>query len=336
MRRRVLFVLFVLILAAGSIGVGLWFDYQRFLETPLSLNEDSAVIEVPRGASIRTLAETLTEAGVIPHPYYFLALAFQRGDAARIKAGEYEPTPGLKPNELLDRIVSGRVIQYPITLVEGWTFRQAVDAVAKDGRFTGEVGNLSDAALMEQLGRPGEHPEGRFFPDTYSFPRNTAAIEVLRRALESMDQVLAQEWEGRAPDLPIKTPYEALILASIVEKETAVPAERPAIAGVFSRRLVKGMKLQTDPTVIYGMGARYAGNIRRSDLTEATPYNTYVIAGLPPTPIALPGRAAIHAALNPEPGDSLYFVAKGDGSHQFSATLNDHNQAVRKYQLGKP
>ena len=179
----------------------------------------------------------------------------------------------------------------------------------------------------------GEHPEGRFFPDTYSFPRRTTGLDVLARALQRMDQVLAEEWEGRAPGLPLKTPYEALILASIIEKETGLAAERPQIAGVFVRRLNQGMRLQTDPTVIYGMGERFAGNIRRTDLQEATPYNTYLIRGLPPTPIALPGRAAIHAALHPAAGEDLYFVARGDGGHVFSATLDQHNQAVRDFQL---
>jgi UPF0755 protein len=332
----ILRVLFVLILAAGFLAAGFWLDYQRFLETPLQLEETPAVIEVPRGASIRQVAKALTAKGAIQHPYYFVALAMRRGDAARIKAGEFELRQGMGPAELLDAIVAGKVIQYPITLVEGWTFRQAVDTVAKDGRFHGDIGSLSDEALMERLGRPGELPEGRLFPDTYSFPRRTAALDVLRRALERMEQVLAEEWESRAEGLPIETPYQALILASIVEKETAVPSERPDIAGVFVRRLEKGMKLQTDPTVIYGMGARYDGNIRRTDLNEATPYNTYVIDGLPPTPIALPGREAIHAVLHPAEGDSLYFVARGDGSHQFSATLDEHNRAVRRYQLGRP
>ncbi len=240
------------------------------------------------------------------------------------------------PVEVLDLLISGRVIQYPITLVEGWTFRQAVAAILANGRFGNDLAGQSDADLMTALGRPGEHPEGRFFPDTYSFPRRTTGVDVLRRALQRMDQVLAEEWAGRADGLPLRTPYEALTLASIIEKETGLVAERPEIGGVFVRRLEQGMRLQTDPTVIYGMGERFDGNIRRADLQEATPYNTYVIPGLPPTPIALPGRAAIHAALHPVPGDSLYFVARGDGGHVFSATLDQHNRAVREYQLRRP
>jgi UPF0755 protein len=282
------------------------------------------------------VADDLTAQGVLQHPYYFIALALQRGDQGRLKAGEFELTQGMRPTDLLERLISGREVQYPITLVEGWTFRQAVAAVAADPRFGAEVVGKTDAELMETLGRPGEHPEGRFFPDTYSFPRNTSGLEVLRRAFERMERVLAEEWEQRAEDLPIETPYQALILASIIEKETAVVAERPAIGGVFVRRLRNGMRLQTDPTVIYGLGERFDGNLRREDLREPTPYNTYVIEGLPPTPIALPGREAIRAALHPEPGDSLYFVSRGDGTHAFSRTLEEHNAAVRQYQLGRP
>ncbi len=329
-------VLFVVLLAAAFLAGGLWVDYRRFLETPVTLNESSAVFEVPRGANLRRVADHLVGRGILKHPYYLLVLALQRGDQGRLRAGEFELTQGMRPADLLERLTSGRVIQYPITLVEGWTFRQAVAAIAADPRFGGDLAGKTDEALMRALGRPGEHPEGRLFPDTYSFPRGTAGMEALRRAFERMEQVLAQEWEGRAAELPIETPYQALILASIIEKETAVAAERPAIGGVFARRLQKGMRLQTDPTVIYGLGERFDGNLRRQDLREATPYNTYVIDGLPPTPIALPGREAIRAALHPQAGDSLYFVARGDGTHAFSATLEEHNAAVRQYQLGRP
>ncbi len=329
-------VLFVVLLAAAFLAGGLWVDYRRFLETPVPLKESSAVFEVPRGANLRRVADDLVGREILEHPYYLLALALQRGDQGRLRAGEFELTQGMRPADLLERLTSGNVIQYPITLVEGWTFRQAVAAIAADPRFGGDLAGKTDEALMQALGRPGEHPEGRLFPDTYSFPRGTLGMEALRRAFERMEQVLAQEWEGRAEGLPIKTPYQALILASIIEKETAVAAERPAIGGVFVRRLQKGMRLQTDPTVIYGLGERFDGNLRRQDLREATPYNTYLIDGLPPTPIALPGREAIRAALRPEIGDSLYFVARGDGTHVFSATLEEHNAAVRQYQLGRP
>lgn len=326
----------VILIAAGFLMGGLWADYRRFLATPIELNDPVTLYEVPQGVNLRRVSADLTRLGVLQHPYYLLALALQRGDQGRLKAGEFELTQGMRPVELLDRLTSGRVVQYPFTLVEGWTFRQAVSAIAADPNLGADLAGKTDAELMTALGRPGEHPEGRLFPDTYSFPRGATGLDVLRRASDRMDQVLAEEWEGRAPGLPIETPYKALILASLIEKETAVPAERPAIGGVFVRRLQKGMRLQTDPTVIYGLGDRFDGNLRRQDLREATPYNTYVIDGLPPTPIALSGRAAIRAALRPEPGEALYFVARGDGSHVFSATLEEHNAAVRQYQLGKP
>jgi UPF0755 protein len=330
MIRRTALVLF---LTAVFVAIGVGLDYWRFLRTPVRASPGGLVFEVPRGASLRQVAADLRERGVIRQPWYLLALAYQRGDQGRLKAGEFALTRFMLPADLLARLTTGRPIEYPITLVEGRTFRQAVAVILADGHFGSDLDGLSDPALMAGIGRPGEHPEGRFFPDTYRFPRHTSGLEVLRRAAQRMDKVVAEEWQGRAPGLPFATPYESLILASIVEKETAVPAERSAIAGVFVRRLRLGMRLQTDPTVIYGLGERYDGNIRRSDLLEATPYNTYVIQGLPPTPIALPGRAAIHAALHPSDGDSLYFVARGDGTHVFSATLDQHNRAVREYQL---
>jgi UPF0755 protein len=325
----------ILLLAVSALGAGLWFDYREFESRPLELPEASMILDIPRGTSLRGVASQMTQEGLLRHPYYFIALAYRQGDQARIKAGEFEVTSGMTPVALLARITSGQVVQHPITLVEGWTFRQAVEAIERHDRFSGELGILSDDALMAKLGRPGEHPEGRLFPDTYSFPRGTQRLVVLRRAFDRMEQVLAEEWARRSDGLPLESAYEALILASIIEKETGVARERAEIAGVFVRRLQKGMRLQTDPTVIYGMGERYEGNIRRADLREATPYNTYVIKGLPPTPIALPGRAAIHAALHPADGDSLYFVSRGDGSHVFSVTLEQHNRAVRRYILGE-
>lgn len=333
MIRRTLLVLFLTVVFV-SLGVGL--DYLRFLETPVRLGAPSLTFEVPRGASFQQVAADLKDRGIVANPYYLLALARQRGDQGRLKAGEFELTRFMLPADLLARLTSGRSIEYPITLVEGRTFRQAVAAILEDGHFGSDLQDLPDEFLMAAIGRQGEHPEGRFFPDTYRFPRHTTGLEVLRRAAERMDRVLTDEWDRRAEGLPVKTPYEALILASIVEKETAAPTERPTISGVFVRRLQRGMRLQTDPTVIYGLGTRYDGNIRRADLLEANPYNTYVIQGLPPTPIALPGREAIHAALHPEEGDSLYFVARGDGTHAFSATLDQHNRAVREYQLRRP
>ena len=255
------------------------------------------------------------------------------GQASRVRAGEYRLTDDLVPDTLLALLVSGRSIEYQLTLVEGWNIRQVRAAVAAHDALAHTISELDDATLMERLGRPGVHPEGRFFPDTYSFLRGTTDLAFLTRAMARMDEQLAAAWAARADDIPLKTPEEALILASIVEKETGLASERPDIAGVFTRRLHRGMKLQTDPTVIYGMGERFDGNIRRKDLREDTPYNTYVHRGLPPTPICMPGREALDAAVNPADGKTLYFVARGDGSHAFSETLKQHNAAVRKYQL---
>jgi UPF0755 protein len=327
---------FVLFLAAACLSAGLAVDYHRFVATPVSIMSAKAVIDVPKGTSLYLLARNLTAQGLLRHPYYFVVLGYLRHDQSRLKAGEFELRVGMTPSQVLDHIISGRVIEYSITLVEGRTFRQAVAAIDAHERFGGEhLAELSDETLMARLGRPGEHPEGRLFPDTYRFPGKAKGIDVLRRAMDRMDRVLADEWEKRQSNLPITTPYEALVLASIIEKETAVASERSQIAGVFVRRLEKGMRLQTDPTVIYGLGARYDGNIRSADLREPTPYNTYVISGLPPTPIALPGRGAIRAALQPADGDSLYFVANGDGGHEFSGTLDAHKRAVRRYILDK-
>lgn len=328
--------LLVLLFSLATLGGGLLVDYQRFLATPLGVPSSEPYLEIPRGTSLRALTHRMAREGILEQPYYFIALAYLEGAQRAIKAGEYALAPGMTPQQLLHDMTAGKVVQFPITLIEGRTFRQALAVIDAHEQFGGEnLSSLTDAELMDKLGRSGEHPEGRFFPDTYHFPRKATGLDVLKRAMDRMDEVLAEEWSNREPGLPIDTPYEALILASIIEKETAVPEERPAIGGVFVRRLQRGMKLQTDPTVIYGMGERFDGDIRRADLRERTPYNTYVIQGLPPTPIALPGRAAIHAALHPEDGDALYFVARGDGSHVFSSTLAAHQRAVRRYILGE-
>ncbi|MGH8561873.1 MAG: endolytic transglycosylase MltG [Nevskiales bacterium] len=258
------------------------------------------------------------------------------GKATQLKVGEYRISPGMTARQLIEGLVSGRAYQHALTLIEGWTFEQMMNAVAQAPALRQTLTDTSGATVMQALGRAGEHPEGRFYPDTYHFPGGMSDVDFLRRAYNTMTQILEREWQRRAADLPLNSPYEALVLASIVEKETGQPQERAQIAGVFTRRLKLGMLLQTDPTVIYGMGSAYDGNIRLTDLKRDTPYNSYTRAGLTPTPICLPGRDAIHAALHPAAGDSLYFVAKGDGSHQFSASLEAHNQAVRKFQLKQP
>jgi UPF0755 protein len=307
---------------------------QQFVETPLSVSAEGETIEVRPGISFAGLARALEVRGVVSDARLLTWLARWDRAAEGIKAGEYLIEPGTRPRELLQKLVSGKVRLHALTLVEGWSFRQVMAALAADANLTHTLGGLSDAAVMERLGHPGEHPEGRFYPDTYHYPRGLTDTEFLRRAYDAMATRLAREWEGRAPGLPYRTAYEALIMASIVEKETGRADERPAIGGVFVRRLAKGMRLQTDPSVIYGLGDSFDGNLRRRHLEDdANSYNTYRHKGLPPTPIAMPGGDALHAALHPAEGDSLYFVSRGDGSHSFSATLEQHNQAVIRYQL---
>ncbi|MEA3638571.1 MAG: endolytic transglycosylase MltG [Lamprobacter sp.] len=356
---RAFFAGLLSLLLVGVILVGvLLFEYQRFLATPVervvrsdaqdrtALELESALVadrdeqsdqrlfEIRPGTRLRDLAARLADEGLIGDPYFFIALAYQERLQSQIKAGEYAIVQGMRPRDLLRLFASGRSVQYPVTLIEGWTFRDALDSLSTHEVLTLELAGLSDAEVMQRIGIEDAHPEGWLFPDTYLVTRDSTDVAVLKRAHARMKQVLNEEWGQRLDDLPIETPYEALILASIIEKETGLATERPDIAGVFVRRLRRGMRLQTDPTVIYGMGDDYDGNIRRQDLRQATAYNTYVIDGLPPTPIALPGREALHAALNPAAGDALYFVSRGDGSHHFSATLKEHNCAVRKYQLG--
>ena len=252
-----------------------------------------------------------------------------------MRAGEYSIADGITADELLRQFTEGNSIQYSLTVIEGWTFRQMLAALARDPIIEHRLEGRTDAEIMAQLGYAGEHPEGRFFPDTYRFPRGTTDIDFLRRAYQVMQRHLEREWAQRQSDLPLKSPYEALILASIIEKETAVPAERNLISGVFVQRLRRNMRLQTDPTVIYGLGPEFDGDIRFRDLRRDTPYNTYLRAGLTPTPIALPGLDSIRAALHPEESGALYFVSRGDGTHKFSNTLEEHNAAVRKYQLNR-
>ncbi len=319
---------------AVSLGVGwLWWDYQVFLDAPLEgVAAEGELLEVEPGSNLTRLGQELHARGWLRRPGYWLwhARWSGRGD---IMVGEYRVTPEDTPRTLLERLNTGKVAQYSFTIVEGWTFQQLRHAIEQDPVLEQTLVGLPADTVMAQLGRPGLHPEGRFLPDTYHFPRGTSDLDFLQRAMREMDRVLAAEWEARAVGLPFRDPYEALVLASIVEKETAVPAERQQIAGVFVRRLERRMRLQSDPTVIYGMGERYDGNIRRRDLRRDNPYNTYRRHGLPPTPIALPGREAIYAALHPDDGDALYFVARGDGSHYFSSTLEEHNEAVIRFQL---
>lgn len=321
-----------LVLIAGLVSLWAVREYQDFRSEALTLPPAGLIYTLAPGTSLRGLARDLKRRGVLSNGLWLRLLGRHKRLAARIQAGEYHFAVGTTPQQLLQQLAQGRVRQHELTLVEGHTFRQMMARIQAHEALQHSLQELPDAEIMRRIGYEGMHPEGRFLPDTYHFPRGTRDVEFLRRAYAAMEALLARAWAQRQPELPLKTPYEALILASIVEKETGVAEERPAIAGVFSRRLQKRMRLQTDPTVIYGMGTDFDGDIRFRDLRRDTPYNTYTRGGLPPTPIAMPGRAAIEAVMHPAPGEALYFVAKGDGSHQFSATLAEHNRAVDRYQ----
>ena len=290
-------------------------------------------IEIVAGSSLSRVAAELAEAGFLRSPTIFKLMARVQGVENSIRTGEYELQPGITPVQLLAKIVNGESVQYRITLVEGWTFEQALQAIWSADNIVPSLVGLSIAEVSAGMNLGRENPEGLLYPDTYFYTKGTSDIELLLRASEKLNTVLSAAWAARLGELPYADQYEALTMASIIEKESASNSERGLIGAVFVSRMELGMRLQSDPTVIYGMGDRYAGNIRREDLSEQTPYNTYRIDGLPPTPIALSGEESIVAALNPEQTDYLYFVAKGDGSHHFSRSLDEHNAAVREYQL---
>jgi UPF0755 protein len=318
------------VVAAAAAGYA---AFERWLDRPLALGDTPATIEIPRGRPFSATVDELSTRGVIDHPAWLRAYARATGVDSRIRAGEYEIPPGTTPRTLLRLLESGRVVQHTLTIVEGWTFRTLRRALEQHPQLDNTLAGQDDAAVMGVLGEPDAPPEGLFFPDTYLFGKGTTDVEILRQARGRMRQQLEAAWKVRADGLPIETPYEALVLASIVEKETALAEERPRIAGVFVSRLRRKMLLQTDPTVIYGLGERFDGNLRRRDLESDTPYNTYTLPGLPPTPIALVGPQALRAALNPDVDGSLYFVSRGDGSHHFSRSYDEHRRAVRCYQL---
>ncbi|WP_200934126.1 endolytic transglycosylase MltG [Massilia sp. Leaf139] len=300
------------------------------------LTTDGAPIEftITPGSGVGAAAQQMVKAGVPVNPTLFQILARVTGDAARIKAGSYELKPGTSPRRLLTQLVRGEYAQEAVTIIEGWTFRQMREAIAATKTLRHETAKLSDAELMAKISSEYKHPEGLFFPDTYLFAKGASDLQIYKQAHQMLLDRLKAAWEKREPNLPYKTPYEALIMASIVEKETGQKSERAMIAGVFVNRLRTGMMLQTDPSVIYGMGERYEGKIAKKDLTTDTPYNTYTRYGLPPTPIALPGTQSLAAALAPAKTPALYFVSRNDGTSQFSDNLNDHNRAVNQYQRG--
>lgn len=310
-------------------------DANRALLLPLAIDEDIR-LEMAAGTTLTGLVKTLKANDLLRarrDRYYLVMYAKLRGKENSLQAGEYLVSRGMSARQLFSVMVAGKVRQLSITFLEGWNYRQILETLHAHAGVVQTIETDEPAELAELVGIENDHPEGWFFPNTYQFANKTTDLELLKIAYKATQDVLNEEWENRSEDLPYKSAYEALIMASIIEKETGLGSERPEISGVFVRRLQKGMLLQTDPTVIYGIGKSFDGNIRRKDLRTDTPYNTYTRAGLPPTPIAAAGRAAIHAALHPKDGDSLYFVSKGDGSHHFSTTLKEHNQAVKKYQL---
>lgn len=330
MRSLVRFVVYLLILsmlgAMLLVGAGWWYAH-----APLTLASEKVEFTVPRGAGMRHAAGVIEDAGVGVDAR-FLTLLARIGDKAHtIKAGSYEVRTGVTPWQLIEKLASGDVTQGELLLVEGWTFRQVRQALESNPDLEQDTSGLSDAELLQRIGASETHPEGLFFPDTYRFDKRSSALAVLKRAYDAMQLRLAATWEARDPAMPLASPYEALILASIIEKETGRAEDRGLVASVFANRLRVGMRLQTDPTVIYGLGPEFDGRLRRVHLDTDHPWNTYTRAGLPPTPIAMPGEAALRAALKPESSEFFYFVARGDGSSEFSRTLAEHNRAVNRF-----
>jgi UPF0755 protein len=332
---RVLLWLIALAVVAAIAWAGI--AYRQFTHTPLTVPVTGQTVEIAKGAGFNGIVEQLRDVQATRAPrVLWQVLAWRLGVVNKLHAGEYALVPGMLPVTLLQNMAAGRVLHHRVTLVDGWTFAQVLDALNAAPKLKHTPYRLLGDALAGRIGNAGQNmPEGEFMPDTYDYVLGMSDLDVLARAHQAMREFLAREWAARDLSIPLQTPYQALILASLVEKETAAPPELPRIAGVFERRLKMGMRLDTDPSVIYGLGRAYAGKLHKADLETDTPYNTYMRYGLPPTPIALPSRAAIHAVLHPAAGDALYFVAKGDGTHQFSATLAEQNAAVKKYILDR-
>lgn len=326
-KELILWLLFLLLVAAGL--------FAYYARTPITLEHTPFEFSLKQGSSLKSAARQIRQAGGLNNEWLFVLLARGLGKATQIKPGNYQLEHEVTPLQLLNMISKGQVEQSSLTIIEGSTFKELRSILNTESTLRHDSAALSDAEILKRIGASETEPEGLFFPDTYNFASGTSDLLVLKRAYQLMQRNLLANWEKRATDLPFDTPYEALILASIVEKETGQPSDRPLIASVFVNRLRKNMRLQTDPTVIYGMGDKFDGNLRKRDLVRDTPYNTYTRDGLTPTPIALPGLASLQAALHPAPGRALYFVARGDGSSQFSDTLIEHNNAVKRYQLKK-
>jgi len=326
-RRLAIWILLFTALLGGSAA---W-----WLNQSLTLPGAAVELSIEPGTSVRSVAQLVRDAGADVNPallYWWFRLF---GQSRQIRAGSYEIEAGASPRSLLQKLVRGEETLRVVTLVEGWNFQQVRSALAKAEQLKPDSRDMPDYLIMKVLGRPGVHPEGRFFPDTYAYAKGSSDLALLARAMHAMDRNLEAAWRQHLPDSPLKTPEQALILASIIEKESSRAADRPLISSVFANRLRIGMMLQTDPTVIYGMGEAFDGNLRRRDLQKDTPWNTYTRAGLPPTPIAMPGKSALLAAVQPAAGKALYFVARGDGSSAFSSSLEEHNRAVNKYQRNR-
>lgn len=325
---RAVFWLGLLAVLAAAAAIGWWINH------PLAMSGAAAEVSIEPGTAPREIAQAWVQAGVQTAPFWLYEWFRWSGQSRRIRAGSYEAPRGTTPYQLLQKMVQGDETLEHVKLIEGWTFRQWRAELAKAPSLKPVTAQMSDAQIMEALGAPGLSAEGRFFPDTYAYSKNVSDLTVMRRAFQAMQRKLAQVWDQRSPDIAVHTVDEALTLASIVEKETGVAADRGLVAGVFNNRLRIGMPLQTDPSVIYGLGERYDGSLHKKDLLTDTPYNTYTRAGLPPTPISMPGLASLRAAVRPENTKALYFVARGDGSSHFSENLSEHNRAVNQYQRG--
>ena len=323
-KRLPLLALFLTLLAAVGMGV--------FAFAPASLRSDPTDFSIKPGSSLKSATRQIVESGVELNAWKFNLLGRLLGRAGAIKAGSYEVSRGITPFALLNRLTAGEIAQEEVAFIEGWTFRQMRAALNAHSGVRHDSVAMSDLQIMDLLGAAGHDPEGMFFPDTYLFAKSASDLDLLRRAYKAMDRQLSGLWQQRAPDLPYSRPYDALIMASVIEKETGQASDRALIGGVFVNRLRLGMMLQTDPTVIYGLGEKFDGNLRKKDLLRDTPHNTYTRAGLPPTPISMPGQASLQAALNPAKTTALYFVARGDGSSEFSRTLAEHERAVTRYQ----
>ncbi len=321
----------VVLLALAALALGGWVGY--FARTPVEVPAAAREFTVGQGTSLRGVARELVDKGVLYESATFVLLGRLLGKAGAVKAGIYPLPERITPYALIGKFARGEVLQSELTVIEGWTFAQMRAALDAHPGVRHDTAGLTDGEVLDRLRVPENHPEGLFFPDTYHFNTGASDLQIFGLAYQTMESRLRAAWESRDPGLPYPTPYAALIMASIVEKETGRPEDRRMIAAVFSNRLRRGMRLQTDPSVIYGMGSAFDGNLRKRDLETDGPYNTYTRTGLPPTPIALPGQASIEAVMSPAPSSALYFVARGDGSSHFSDSLEEHNRAVQKYQL---